>query len=148
LELRPPEAHLTLNGRNISFVNYVKYLGVFFDKRILWRLPIGMIKAKAFRTFIRIYSLFESECLRANIKLSLHKSLIICVMIYAFPCLGICGRHLPLKIVVPVKGGSPHHWKFSKVYTGPPFAHGFQPYVCIRLYNKIVQATSRSHTKS
>jgi hypothetical protein len=30
---RPPEAHLTLNGRNI-FVNHVKYLGVNFDKRI------------------------------------------------------------------------------------------------------------------
>jgi hypothetical protein len=32
--LRPPEAHLTLNGRNIPFVNYAKYLGVIFDKRI------------------------------------------------------------------------------------------------------------------
>jgi hypothetical protein len=29
--LRPPETHLTLNGRNIPFVNHVKYLGVIFD---------------------------------------------------------------------------------------------------------------------
>jgi hypothetical protein len=29
----PPESHLTLNGRNIPFVNSVKYLGVIFDKK-------------------------------------------------------------------------------------------------------------------
>jgi hypothetical protein len=52
--LRPPEAHLTPNGRNIPFVNNVKYLNVILDKTITWRLYIDMIKAKAFRTFIRI----------------------------------------------------------------------------------------------
>jgi hypothetical protein len=55
---RPPEAHLALSVRNIPFVNYVKYLGVIFDKRITWRLHKEIIVAKAFRTFIRIYSLF------------------------------------------------------------------------------------------
>jgi hypothetical protein len=74
-----------LNGRNIPFVNNVKYLGVIFDKRITWRLHIEMIKAKAFRTFIRIYSLFKSERLSANIKLTLHKALIRSVMTYACP---------------------------------------------------------------
>jgi hypothetical protein len=58
------------------------------------------------------------------------------------PRVGISGRHLPLKIAVPAKQGSAHHWKFSKVHTGPRFAQGFQPSVCIRLYNKIVQETS------
>jgi hypothetical protein len=53
--LRPPEAHLTLNGRNIPSVIHVKHLGVIFDKRITWRLHIEMTEAKAFRTFIRIY---------------------------------------------------------------------------------------------
>jgi hypothetical protein len=33
-----------------------------------------MIEAKAF-TFIRVYSLFKSEWLSANIKLTLHKAL-------------------------------------------------------------------------
>jgi hypothetical protein len=59
--LGPPEAHLALNGQNNPFVNHVKYLGVFFDKRITWRLHIEMIEAKAFRTFIRIYSLFKGS---------------------------------------------------------------------------------------
>jgi hypothetical protein len=43
-----------------------------------------MIEAMAFRTFIRIYSLFESEHLHANIKLTLHKAIIRSVMIYAY----------------------------------------------------------------
>jgi hypothetical protein len=81
--LRPPVAHFTLNGQNIPFVNHVKYLSVIFDKRITWRLHIGMTEAKAFGTFIRIYSLLESERLSANIKLTFHKALIRSVMTYA-----------------------------------------------------------------
>jgi hypothetical protein len=44
-----------------------------------------MIEAKAFRTLIRLYSLFKSERLSANIKLTLHKALIRSVMTYACP---------------------------------------------------------------
>ncbi|PNF41415.1 hypothetical protein B7P43_G14387 [Cryptotermes secundus] len=82
---RPPESCLTLNGRNIPFVNSAKYLGVIFDKRVTWRLHIEMIEAKAFRTFIRVYSLFKNERLSANIKLTLHKALIRSIMTYASP---------------------------------------------------------------
>jgi hypothetical protein len=39
-----------------------------------------MTESKAFKTFIRIYSLFKSERLSANIKLTLHKAMIISVM--------------------------------------------------------------------
>jgi hypothetical protein len=73
------------NGRNIPFVNSVKYLGVIFDKRMTWSLHIEMIVAKVFMTFIRMYSLFKSERLSANIKLTLHKALIRSVMTYACP---------------------------------------------------------------
>jgi hypothetical protein len=44
-----------------------------------------MIEARTFRTFIKVYSLFKSERLSANIKLTLHKKLITSVMIYACP---------------------------------------------------------------
>jgi hypothetical protein len=81
----PPEPLLTLNGRNIQFVNNVKYIGVIFDKRITWRLHIERIEAKAFRTFIRLYSPFKSERLTANIKLTLLEALIRSVMTYACP---------------------------------------------------------------
>jgi hypothetical protein len=124
--------------------NHVKYLGVIFDKRITWRLHIEMIEAKTFRTFIRICSLFKSERLSAYIKLIIDKTLIRSAMVYAV----IRGRYLPLNIAAPAKQRSAQHWKFSKVHTGPRFAHGVQASVCIRLYNRFVQAISRSHTKS
>jgi hypothetical protein len=47
-----------------------------------WRLHIQIIEGKAFRTF---NSLFKSERLSANIKLTLHKALIRYVMTYACP---------------------------------------------------------------
>jgi hypothetical protein len=46
---RPPDSLLTLNERNIPFVNNVKYLGVIFDKRMTWRLHIEVIEAKALK---------------------------------------------------------------------------------------------------
>jgi hypothetical protein len=55
---RPPESRLTLNVRNIPFVISAKYIGVIFDWKVTWRLHIEMVEAKAFRTFIRVYSLF------------------------------------------------------------------------------------------
>jgi hypothetical protein len=63
----------------------VKYLGVIFDEKVTWRLHIEMIEAKAFRTFIRVYSLFKSERLSTNNKLTLHEALIRSIMTYAWP---------------------------------------------------------------
>jgi hypothetical protein len=118
-------------------------ISVYSSIRV-WLHDIEMIEAKAFRIFIRAYSLFKSERLRANIKLTLRKAMMKSVMAYAR-----CSRHLPLKIAAHIKRGSPHNWKFSKVHTGPQwFANGYQFSVCIPLYDKIMQATSRSHTKS
>jgi hypothetical protein len=82
---RPPESHLTLNGRNIPFVNSVKYLDAIFDSKVTWSLHIEMIERKAFRTLTRIYSLFKSERLSTNIKLTIHKALIRSIMTYACP---------------------------------------------------------------
>jgi hypothetical protein len=50
---RLPNFLVMLNGRNIPFVNSVKYLGIIFDKRMTWRLHIKMIEAKALRVFLR-----------------------------------------------------------------------------------------------
>jgi hypothetical protein len=44
---RPVEAHLTLKGRSIPFVNIGKYPGVIFDRKISWRIHIEIIAAKA-----------------------------------------------------------------------------------------------------
>jgi hypothetical protein len=83
--IRPPESLLTINGQNIHFVNIVNYLGIIFDRKITWKLHIKMIETKAFRAFIKMYSLFKSEHLNANIKLTLYKALIRSIMTYASP---------------------------------------------------------------
>jgi hypothetical protein len=82
---RPPVSHPKLNGQNITSVNSVKYLDVIFDKKVTWILHIEMIEARAFRTFVRIYYLFKSDRLRANIKLILHKTLIRSIMTHVCP---------------------------------------------------------------
>jgi hypothetical protein len=76
---------LQLNGRDIPFVNNVTYLGVTFDRRKSWRHHFERTVAKALRMSVRTYSLFKSEHLSRNIKLTLYKALIRSVMTYACP---------------------------------------------------------------
>jgi hypothetical protein len=57
-----------------------------------------MIAAKAFRTIIRIYFLFNSERLSANIKLTLHKTPIRSVITYAFPAWELAADTYLLKL--------------------------------------------------
>jgi hypothetical protein len=71
---------------------------VIFDKRIRWRLHIEVIEAKAFRTFIRIYSLFISKRLSTNIKLALHKALISSIMTYSCPTWGFAANSHLMKL--------------------------------------------------
>jgi hypothetical protein len=122
---RPPVSLLTLNGRNISFVNSVKYLGVLFDKKMTWRLHIQMIEAKVLTTFIRIYSVLENERLSANIKLTLHKALIRSVMTYACPAWEFAAECHLLKLQKLQLQCSPHHWQFSEAHISSRYAYGF-----------------------
>jgi hypothetical protein len=84
--IRQPEYLLTINGQYIPLVNNVKYLGVIFE-------------TKAFRAFIRTYSLFKSEHSSANNKLTLYKVLIRSLMTYASPAWEFAANtHLLLKL--------------------------------------------------
>jgi hypothetical protein len=74
-----------LKGRNILFVNHVKYLGVIFNKGITWRLYIELIEAKAFRECIGVYPYLKVSVLSANIKLTLYRARIKSVMTYPCP---------------------------------------------------------------
>jgi hypothetical protein len=60
-----------------------------------------MIEAMAFRTFIKIYSLFKSERLSTNIKLALHKALIRSIMTYACPAWEFAADNHLLKLQHP-----------------------------------------------
>jgi hypothetical protein len=56
------------------------------------------IEAKAFRTFIRLYSLFKCERLKAKIELTLMKALVVSVMTYACPALEFAAESHLLKL--------------------------------------------------
>jgi hypothetical protein len=58
---------LQLNGRNIPFVNSVKYLGVIFDRRMTWRPHIEQTAAKALGTYIRTYETMSTEELEVGL---------------------------------------------------------------------------------
>jgi hypothetical protein len=100
-----------LNEWNIPFINHVNSFGVIFNKKITWRLHIEMIEAEAFRTFIRVYSLFRNEHLHVctNIKLTPHKALVRSVLTYAHPdlefaagnferCTPVCNLHTAFNV--------------------------------------------------
>jgi hypothetical protein len=57
-----------------------------------------MLEAKAFRTFIRMYSLYKSERLSANIKLTFYKALIKSVMTSACPAWELAADTCLLKL--------------------------------------------------
>jgi hypothetical protein len=72
-----------------------------------------MIEAKAFRTFIRIFSLYKSERLSSNIKLTIHKALIMRFMTYACPAWEFAADNHLLKLqrlqnkILPTIGNFP-----------------------------------------
>jgi uncharacterized protein YdhG (YjbR/CyaY superfamily) len=72
------------------------------------------IEAKDFRAFIRKCSVFKSEQLSANIKLTFRKALIRSAMTYASPTWEFVADTNLLKIAVSAK-----HWHFSKAHIGP-----------------------------
>jgi hypothetical protein len=68
-----------------------------------------MAEAKVYRLFIGVYSLFKSEQLSANIKMTSHKTVIRLVITYLLRT-GICGRFQFFDIAVLVEQDSLHHW--------------------------------------
>jgi len=76
---------------------------------------MDIIEAKAFRTFLRVYSLSKSERLGDNIKLTFHEALIRSISAYAFPAWGFAAHTYLLKLQrlqnkFPHKtGNSPRH---------------------------------------
>jgi hypothetical protein len=81
-----------------------------------------MIEAKAFRAFITTYSLFKSQWLSTNIKLTLHKALIRSVMTYACPAWKFAADTHLLKLqrlqnkVLCTIGNSPRHTPVYELY--------------------------------
>jgi hypothetical protein len=74
-----------------------------------------MMEAKAFRTFIRIYSLLKSERLSSNIKLTIHKAFIMSIVTYNCSTWEFAADNYLLKLqhlqnkVVRTTGNFPRH---------------------------------------
>jgi hypothetical protein len=84
-QITSPETTGALNGRNIPFVDSVKYFGVVFYMKITWRLHIKTVTTKAYRTFIKPYSLVKSERLSTHFKLICLKAHIKSLVAYTCP---------------------------------------------------------------
>jgi hypothetical protein len=69
-----------------------------------------MIKAKAFRAFIRVYSLFRTERLSATIKLTIHKALISSVMTYACSAWEFAADACKTGFSAPLQDFQGAHW--------------------------------------
>jgi hypothetical protein len=84
---RLPEDNLQLNDRKISFVKNIKYkyLGIIFDRRTTWILHIETTAATALGTYIKIFSLLQSNHLNVDFKLIVYRALIRSIMTYACP---------------------------------------------------------------
>jgi hypothetical protein len=83
--LKVPDDVLQLKGCAIPFVNNVMYLGVTFDRMMMWRHHNERTVDKALCMYVRTCSLFRSGRLSTNIKLTLYRSLIRSVMTHACP---------------------------------------------------------------
>jgi hypothetical protein len=120
--ISPPELLLTLNGNKIHFVNSIQNLGVILDKKIIWKLNIETVATKAYRTLIRLYSLFKSDRLSTNSKLTLHKTLIRSIITYACPAWEFAADTHIIKLSA-CNQGSPHYLQIFKEHTDSWYAY-------------------------
>jgi hypothetical protein len=95
-----------------------------------------MIKVKAFRAFMRVYSLSGNCQLNASIKSTLHKAVICSVMTYACPVLQFWGKNHFLKLQHML--GAVLR-SISKAHTSSRFARGPHLNVYVWLCHKIIR---------
>jgi hypothetical protein len=102
------------------------------------KLQREIIGAKALRTFIRIYSLFKSERLSANIKLTLHRALIRSILTYALPAWKLAADTYLFKLrclknkVLRTTGNSPRCTPIRNLHTAfnLPYVYDYITKLC------------------
>jgi hypothetical protein len=94
-------AHLTLKGRNVPSGSHVKYLCGILDKKITSTIHMEMNGTKAFKTSLRVYSIFKRQRIRANIKWTLHMALVRFILTCACPSWQFAADAYPMKLLRP-----------------------------------------------
>jgi hypothetical protein len=113
-----------------------------------------VIEAKAFRTVIRIYSLFESERLSTNIKLTLYKALIRSVVTYAGHAWELAADTYLLKLqrlqnkVLRATGNFPRCTPFRDLHTAfnLPYIYDYISKLC-RKQTEVIQNYENEHVR-
>jgi hypothetical protein len=102
-----------------------------------------MIETKAFRTFIRTNSLFKSEHLSGNIKLTLYKALNRSIMTYASPARNL--QHLQNKVHRTI-GNFPRHTPVQELHKAfnIPYIYNYITKLC-RQQAKVIQNHENSN---
>jgi hypothetical protein len=121
---RPVESYLTLKGRQVPFVNNVKYLGVIFDKK-KWhgKYIQKLLPPRPFEHLLAFTPFWKVNAYASIQKLILYTALISSK--WSMPALhGNSRRTAIFKIAAALKRSSPHHGKFTKVYADPRFPCG------------------------
>jgi hypothetical protein len=114
-----------------------------------------MIEVKAFRTLIRIYSLFKNERLSANIRLTHQKALIKSVMTYACPVWELAADTYLLNLqrlqkkVLRIIGNFPRHIPVRDLHTALklPYGYDYITKLC-RQQSEIIQNHENEHVRS
>jgi hypothetical protein len=76
---------------------------------------IKINKGKVFRTFIKVYLLFNTQQLSTNIKLTLQKILVSSVVTYTHPAhVFVTDTHLLRLLCLQNKALPPQYWQFLR----------------------------------
>nr|CAD7426168.1 unnamed protein product [Timema monikensis] len=81
-----PPANFTIYEEDIPFKDDAKYLGIYIDKRLTWTKHITETCKKAIAVFIQLYPLLKGTQLSQRTKITIFKTVIQPILLYA--CVG------------------------------------------------------------
>jgi hypothetical protein len=132
---------LVFRGWDIRFLNYVQYLGVIFDGKIMRRLPTATMDDKAYRMFIRAQMVCRIWRLMADINICKYGTHYASNNLRLIP-LGNCGRH-HRKASFSARSTTSHTKGWSERYC----TRGFQNFLKFIIYTQNYVGSKRKSSE-
>lgn len=85
--------NLTLEGKTIPWKDKVKYLGLLYDKKLVWKDQVNHIKQKTAAALGKLYPLLTSEELNLRTKLLIYTQIIRPAITYGAPSFSYISTH-------------------------------------------------------